>query len=99
MIRRRLPVRQEGVDYEIVSDGKTVWVNVPGGNIARFGLGGIDIHREPMQQPDEGACLFCTHEFTTLDDWKTFVEKMRELHGIEVPDHNCPDRLKDCRHG
>lgn len=95
MTRHRHPaVRKEGVDYEVVSDGKSVWVNVPGGNLARFGLGGIDIHQEPMRQAAGAECLFCTHEVTDRADWETFVKKMRELHGIGITDYHRPDRLK-----
>lgn len=91
MTRRRF---QRGVSYEIVSDGRTVWVNVAAGSIARFGLAGIDIHREPMQQDAEGSCLYCTHTVTTRADWAMFVDKMLELYGIVVPDHHRPERLR-----
>lgn len=92
-MKHRQPLR-EGVDYQVVSDGRTVWVNAPDGNLARFGLGGIDVHREPALQAAEGACLFCTGDFTTQKDWAVFVDKVRELHGVEVEEQHRPVRLR-----
>ena len=80
---------------QIIADGRTVWVNGPsGGCIGRFGISGIDIHREPREQQEKGECLYCTHAVTTRKDWDTFVEKMRELYGVALfPDH-MPERLR-----
>lgn len=80
--------------HEITTDGRTVWVNVPGGCIGRFGLQGIDIHRLLEAQVKEGECLFCTHGPVTADDWPVFVTKMREHHGIEVSDCYRPTRFR-----
>lgn len=75
--------------------GRTVWINGPdGGSIARFGLGGIDIHRTAREQAAQGACLYCTHTSPTRADWDLFVDKVRELYGIEVGEEHRPDRLK-----
>ena len=75
----------ETATYEITTNGTTVWVNGATGLLGRFGIHGIDIHRKLEEQSEKGQCLFCTHETTTGHDWMTFVAKMKELHGIEVP--------------
>ena len=36
---------KEGEDYEIVTDGRTVWVNT-GELLGRFGPNGIDVHKD-----------------------------------------------------
>lgn len=79
---------------EIITDGRTVWVNT-WCCIGRFGFAGIDIHREPGEAQTKGECLYCTHEPTTRTDWDTFVQKMKELHGVEVPQQFMPDRFKE----
>jgi hypothetical protein len=75
----------ETAEYEITTNGATVWVNGATGLLGRFGIHGIDIHRKLEEQSEKGQCLFCTHETTTGHDWMTFVAKMKEFHGIEVP--------------
>jgi hypothetical protein len=77
---------------QILSDGVTVWVNAEGGLIGRFGRAGIDIHRVLGEQC-EGECLYCTHNWTTTEDWPVFVAKMRELHGVAVPEKHRPKRM------
>lgn len=73
--------------HQIVSDGRTVWVNGPdGGMVGRFGLAGIDIHRSLADQMEKGECLFCTHTMTTADDWQLFIDKIRELFNVEIDD-------------
>lgn len=84
---------EENKSYEITSDGRTVWIN----NIScigRFGRGGIDIHKDLSQQVSgESECLYCTHGLPTDKDWVTFQEKMKELHGVDVPDKHRPTWL------
>ena len=82
-------------DYEVVGDGKTVWVNGATGEcIARFGQLGIDIHRPIDEQKEKGQCLFCTHDQTTNEDWDLFVEKVHEYFGIAVSVDLKPKRLQ-----
>ena len=79
-------------NVQIQSDGKTVWVNTPNGNcIARFGKMGIDIHHDDTN--GKAQCLYCTHELTQPKDWKTFQEKTKELHNVEVTDEHKPTRF------
>lgn len=79
-------------EYAIDSDGITVWVN-GAYCLGRFGRYGIDIHREPTRK-DVGECLLCTHGEVTAEDWDVFVVKMRELHGVEVPEKHRPVRFR-----
>lgn len=77
-------------DWDIRSDGTSVWVDGPGGCIGRFGQLGIDIHTA-----DASACLQCTHERTTRLDWALFVIGMIEHHGVYVGPEHMPARFRD----
>jgi len=81
-------------EYDIVSDGVTVWVNGAMGLLGRFGRNGIDIHRPLAAQAEHGECLFCTNTPTTAVDWDVFVSKMQELHGVKVHGKYIPTRFK-----
>jgi hypothetical protein len=82
-------------EHDIVSDGRTVWINGAEGLLGRFGFGGIDIHRPLKRQETDGCeCLFCTHTPPTRSDWDLFVSKMREHFGITVSDSYIPDRFR-----
>lgn len=81
--------------HEVVTDGVTVWVNGAGNCIARFGVMGIDIHKEPSRQVKSGnECLFCTHAPTTREDWDLFVVKMLELYKISITPRFLPKRFR-----
>jgi len=81
------------LNHEIITDGVTVWVNTEANCIARFGVMGIDIHRDLREQENAGECLYCTHGPTTAPDWNLFVAKMLELHKIIVPELYKPKRM------
>lgn len=81
------------MDYEILSDGNTVWINSPAA-IGRFGRFGIDIHRSLGEQSEKGECLHCTHGQTDNSSWKEFVVKMQEHYGITVGEEHKPKWLK-----
>jgi hypothetical protein len=82
-------------EYQIESDGRTVWINHSSGyNMARFGVMGIDIHNSPDEQERTGQqCLSCTHGPTTAADWDRFVEAIEGFFGIEVGDQYRPSRF------
>lgn len=82
------------MDYEVTSDGSTVWVNGPEGCIGRFGNNGIDIHRPASEQQAKGQCLHCTHALTTLTDWRIFTVEMEQFFGVKVTEDHLPDRFK-----
>lgn len=91
---RRSPIDTDSNGYQVTSDGVTVWVNGPDGcSTGRFGLQGIDIHRPFEEQQTKGACLFCTHGLTTVEDWFLFVEKMKELYDVDVDFRHTPMRF------
>ncbi len=82
-------------DYEITSDGITVWINSGTGcNIARFGRMGIDVHRSFEEQQTMGQCLHCTAGPVTADDWETFKADMKKFYGITVSDAYKPKRFR-----
>jgi hypothetical protein len=80
-------------EYDISTDGRTVWVN-GASLLGRFGLMGIDIHRPLLEQVEHGECLFCTQGETTREDWDLFVVKMEEHYGIRVAARWLPRRLR-----
>jgi hypothetical protein len=89
------PQRATEPEYDVMSDGVTVWVNGAGGLLGRFGRNGIDVHQPlSVQQQTGSECLFCTNKPTTASDWDLFVSKMDELHGVQVPDKCIPTRFK-----
>ncbi|MEZ8293455.1 hypothetical protein AB6D11_06330 [Vibrio splendidus] len=79
-------------EFELFGDGKTVWLNNHSGDcLARFGLRGIDIHTSASEQINGAKqCLYCTHTKTDVDDWHVFKRKVKELFGLDVPDHLSP---------
>lgn len=79
-------------DFEVTSDGRTVWVNnSEGTNVARFGTLGVDIHHTLAKQSELGVqCLYCTHARPSPEDWQTFRAKLMELHGVHMPDFYRP---------
>jgi len=82
-------------EYEVVSDGRTVWVNASSGCcLGRFGSSGLDIHRDVDGQVAVGACLHCTHSRPTSADWETFVREMREFYDVEVREEHKPKWLE-----
>ena len=76
-------------------DGTTVWVNMGGAAIARFGRYGIDIHQPADVTVETGrVCLYCTHETVTVESWEIFCAKMLEFYDLKIPVSACPKRLK-----
>lgn len=79
--------------YEVLSDSRRVWVNGPdGSSVARFQATN-DIHRPASEQGSKGQCLFCTHAFVSEPDWAVFVEKVKEILGLVVPEEFKPIRF------
>jgi hypothetical protein len=76
--------------HQIRSDGTTVWVDVGAYTVARFGKLGIDVHT-----PTADGCLHCTHEPTTIEDWRTFQKDMSHYYGIVVGDGHMPWRFRE----
>jgi len=74
-------------DHEVLSDGRTVWVNDERGCVARFGPTGIDVHRCDGSGKE---CLFCMHGRMKAEDWRAFREAVRIHHGYEIDDRHRP---------
>lgn len=76
-------------EVQTSGDGRTVWVNAADGScIGRFSKRfGLDVHNTASAQfAGADQCLFCTHEPPGQEGWTLFREKMKSLHGVEVPD-------------
>ncbi len=81
---------------EIVSDGRTVWVNGPDGCcLGRFSRFGIDVHKDAAGQQQGSQCLDCTHTTPTDMDWARFVLNMMLHHDVVVGDEHRPYFLKE----
>lgn len=78
---------------QIETDGKTVWVN-RASCLARFGVMGIDVHRDILDQGVKGECLLCTHGPVTKKDWGVFKEAVKRFHNITVADKYMPKRFR-----
>lgn len=83
------PVFPNFPQYEITTDGTTVWVNSEVCSIGRFGVMGIDVH-----SADATSCLHCTHQRTTAEDWETFKQDMLKYHSVHVSDEFKPERFR-----
>ena len=77
-------------EYQILSDGKTVWVNKPV-LVGRFSRFGLDVHKPEIC--DGGHCIHCTTGLPTPADWETFVAAMVEHFDVVVPDKHKPKWL------
>ncbi len=92
---------EEIVDsYEVLSDGRCVWVNsgVTGASVARFGtfagIGVIDVHRAVHDQAAKGECLDCSHGPLSLELWQRFKDAMRRHYLIDIPDKHKPAGIR-----
>lgn len=94
-MRRQRSKKQEGPQlHEVISDGVTVWVNGAENCLGRFGVNGIDIHKELSKSHGGNECLFCTHAPTTRVEWDLFVVKMLEFYKIPIHDRFMPKRFR-----
>lgn len=76
--------------HQIITDGRTVWVDVGGFTVGRFSAFGIDIHTA-----DSSGCIDCTHTRPDRMDWDRFTIGMLAHHDVEVSDEYMPDFLKE----
>ncbi len=81
-------VPMAGLDYEVTTDERTVWVNDAGGTIGRFGPMGVDVHNKTCEVlAGRELCADCT----TTPDWSRFVASMLATHGITIPEDFRPE--------
>lgn len=84
-------------DFEITSDGRTVWVNANCGMcVGRFTKNHVDIHASAKEQMNGVHCLDCfPSRGKSLDEsWKQFKESMLTHHKVEIPEIYKPKELK-----
>ena len=75
---------------EIITDGRTVWVN-SSVCLGRFSPMGVDVHGSAEEQIKEGkACLDCV----VIPDWRRFVSSMKKCHNIDISDQYKPKWLE-----
>ena len=81
--------------FDISTDGTVVWVNAEKclGRFCRFGM--------EIFARERGGMSFCAgavHTPTsesTQEDWAIFVQQMKSIHDIDVPEKWMPRRLKE----
>lgn len=80
-------------ENQIISDGKTVWVNDHNGHCTgRFSKFGIDVHKSfELAGMGSSECLHCTHEKPDFSGWMDFVKAMEKHHGVLISDQYKPE--------
>ncbi len=81
--------------YQVLSDGRTVWVNeASGGAVARLGSFGdiamVDVHRPLAQQCAEGECLDCRHDLAGAEAWDYFKGSVLKHFGLTIAERHRP---------
>lgn len=80
---------------EIMSDGKTVWVNgADGCCLGRFSWAGIDVHKDAEGQQESGQCLDCKAGPTTYEDWLRFKDGMLQHYNVKIAKKHIPQFLR-----
>ncbi len=82
----------ETAQFQILSDGKVVWVNAADGCcVGRFAKSGIDIHHTGEVQVSLGEqCLDCRTGPCGADDWIYFQNGMMKAYGLAIGDEHRP---------
>ena len=83
--------------HEVMSDGRTVWVNAADGCcVGRFSKQGIDVHYGAEQQMLIGRqCLQCKKGPCDAEDWLEFRAAMRLHFNINVAEAHAPTFLAE----
>lgn len=85
---------------EILSNGKTVWVNgADGCCLAQFSRFGIDVHKDAVGQQSGSQCLDCKHGVPAESDWQRFRSAVLFHYGITVKEKHKPKFIEDDSHG
>jgi hypothetical protein len=83
------------IPYELLTDGRTVWVNGDDGVCwGRFSRFGIDVHHNAEGQRAGKACLECVPGEMGRQHWDQFVVSMRKHHNVVVPEKYMPVWLR-----
>lgn len=92
---RQTSVIGKGGRYEVMTDGRTVWVNSPGICVGRFTVAHMDIHQDLQKQLETAkSCDDCREGPFTEKDWQYFRDRMREMFGVNVPDNYAPEAMR-----
>jgi hypothetical protein len=88
MRRHMTNIDQTTNAVEIISDGRTVWINESAGMcIGRFSARGIDIHQGAAAQlRGEPQCLDCAHGLPFDEAWERFKTSIHHHHGVVIDD-------------
>jgi hypothetical protein len=88
-------ITEEMSGFEIMSDGKVVWVHSARGScVGRFSRRGIDVHHETAFQITTGQqCLDCRAGPCGEADWEYFRIGMRMHYGLDISDLHMPTNL------
>jgi hypothetical protein len=86
-------------DFDISTNGKTVWVNSSQGMcVGRFSSKGIDVHRDyNAQMRGESQCLDCRHDLAPDEAWSYFRASMKEHYGVEIPESYRPQEQAEAK--
>lgn len=79
-------VNVQSDEFEILTDGMTVWVNSQSGMcIGRFSKFGVDVHNDLEIQENGGVqCLDCCHDLPHPEAWDRFVSSMQRHYDIAL---------------
>jgi hypothetical protein len=86
---------------QIISDGKTVWVNGQRGEcIARLSgfedIAAVDVHQPLDVQRETGKeCLDCRNDLRGSEAWQHFVAALDRYFGIVVDERHRPTWAKE----
>lgn len=79
-------------NFEVLGDGRTVWVNSPVGIcVGRFTKMGVDVHVDFEKQVQGEHCLDCfKHQGDFVTSWQRFVSSMNRHYGVSIPENLKP---------
>lgn len=89
--------------FEVSTDGTTVWVNGSMGCLARFGRHAMEIAAPTVPFEDVTEAYYSTRWDTSRGapgtfskrDWQEFKKKVLDFHGFEIADEHMPQHLRD----
>lgn len=76
-------------DFEIATDGRTVWVNAPN-CVGRFCKFSAEVVDPDSLHPSNLLTASGESGRTGITEWRWFVDEIARLHGIAVPEDKRP---------
>lgn len=80
---------------QITSDGRTTWVNGAVSMVARFGPNHCEVYAGDTTCNCVYSLAYTDLRKTTELDWKEFKRRVKEHHGIDVPDEHRPAHIQE----